>query len=228
MLALPIPLADGRPLTVVALGAHGDDIEIGCGATLLRLLAEHNAVELVWVVLTGDEGRAHEARTSAEAFSSGAKSVEVVVGGLRDGYLPYSGTAAKELVHSVAERTRPHIVFTHHRSDLHQDHRLVSELTWNAFRDHLILEYEVPKFDGDLGSPNLFVPVDSETARHKVALLHQHFPSQATKPWFHEEIFLGLMRLRGMESRSTGPYAEAFYCRKLVLGLGSAASPAEA
>lgn len=220
MLALPLLPRTGGPLRVVALGAHPDDIEIGCGATLLRLMAENAPVEVVWVVLTGDEGRTREAAASAADFTSGAKSLEVVTGGMRDGFLPYSGAEAKELVHAVAGSTDADIVFTHYRSDLHQDHRLVSELTWNAFRDHLVLEYEVPKFDGDLGAPNLFVRAERDTALRKVELLQHHFPSQAGKPWFHPEAFLGLMRLRGIESRSPTEYAEAFYCRKLVLEVG--------
>lgn len=202
---------------VLAVGSHGDDIEIGCGATLLTLTRALPGLEVTWVVLAADGTRAEEARASAEAFLEHAGSANVEVHAFRDAFLPYSGTEVKELFDELSRRVDPHVVFTHARDDLHQDHRLVNELTWNAFRNHLVLEYEVPKFDGDLGRPNVFFPLTEEAAEEKIALLHRHFPSQAAKSWFDRDTFRGLMRLRGMEANAPERFAEAFVCRKLPL-----------
>jgi LmbE family N-acetylglucosaminyl deacetylase len=201
------------PLRVLVIGSHADDIEIGCGGTLLRLAAERE-LEVHWVVLSGSEERAAEARRSAEAFLAGA-TFELDVQGFRDAFFRYGGEV-KEFFESL-KPVGPDLILTHHDSDLHQDHRLVAELTWNTFRDHLILEYEIPKYDGDLGSPNVFVHLDEETARRKAALLVEFFPSQRGKPWFTEDLFLSLMRLRGMEAASPSGYAEGFYGRKVTL-----------
>jgi LmbE family N-acetylglucosaminyl deacetylase len=220
VLPLPVRPADaGTPLRVLALGAHADDIEIGCGGTLLRLAEEmHGAIEVCWAVVTADEAREAEAHHGAKAFLDGAASVDVVVGRLRESYLPYEGTAAKDFVHGLAARIQPDVVFTHARHDLHQDHRLISELVGNAFRNHLVLEFEIPKFDGDLTTPNVYVPLTAEQVDRKVELLHACFPSQATKYWFDRELFVGLARIRGVEARSDTGFAEGFHCRKLVLG----------
>jgi LmbE family N-acetylglucosaminyl deacetylase len=213
---LQLPFADHSPLRVLAVGCHADDIEIGCGATLLTLVDRHPAVEVTWVVLSAHGARRAEATASAEAFLAGAASVDVRLEEFQDGYFPYHGAAVKDVFESLKD-VDPTIVFTQSEHDRHQDHRLVAELTWNTFRDHLILEYEIPKYDGDLGSPNVFVPITAEHAQRKVELLRRHFPSQGEKHWFDDEVFTGLMRLRGVESAGAAPYAEAFYSRKLVL-----------
>jgi LmbE family N-acetylglucosaminyl deacetylase len=215
MLRLGLPSAGSAPLRVLAFGCHADDIELGCGGTLLRLQQAAPGIEVRWVVLCAQGERAEEARASAADLLDGA-TAEVVVHEFRDGYLPYLGAPVKESVEATKD-FEPDVIFTHQRHDLHQDHRLVSELTWNTFRDHLVLEYEIPKYDGDLGTPNVFVPLEEETCRRKVEVLIRHFASQRGKHWFTEDLFLGLMRLRGMESGSASPYAEAFYGRKLVL-----------
>jgi LmbE family N-acetylglucosaminyl deacetylase len=212
---LKLDVGGTGPLRVVAVGSHADDIEIGCGGTLLRL-ARTRGLDVHWIVLSASEERAAEARKSAEAFLDRAASSQIAVEGFRDAFFRYGGEV-KEYFETLKARVSPDLILTHHGSDLHQDHRLVAELTWNTFRDHLILEYEVPKYDGDLGSPNVFVHLDEEAARSKVALLLESFPSQATRPWFTEDLFMALMRLRGMESASPSGLAEAFYARKVVL-----------
>jgi LmbE family N-acetylglucosaminyl deacetylase len=207
----------GEPVRhVLALGAHADDIEIGCGATLLALQRSFQ-LDVTFVVFSADGVRENEARASAEAFLAGAGNVSVDCHRIRDGYLPHLAAEVKDVFEELKARVEPDVIFTHTRHDLHQDHRLVCELTWNTWRDHLILEYEVPKYDGDLGTPNLFVPVSEEHAREKTGLILASFASQLDKHWFDEELFLGLMRLRGMEARAPSGYAEAFSCRKLVL-----------
>jgi len=210
---LTLDLARGRErLSVLALGAHADDIEIGCGGLLLRLAAEVPVFELTWVVLSGQGERAAEARAGAAAF--GATTVEIE--DFEDAFFKY-GREVKEHFERLKARVSPDLVLTHQGSDLHQDHRLVAELTWNTFRDQLILEYEIPKYDGDLGTPNAFVPLAEAHARRKIDALLRSFPSQASKPWFDESLFRALLRLRGMECRSPSGLAEAFYARKLVL-----------
>jgi LmbE family N-acetylglucosaminyl deacetylase len=207
---LKLGLGDG-PLRVLAIGSHADDIEIGCGATLLRLARDVSGLELHWVVLSAAGERADEARASAAAFGA-----EVDVQGFRDAFFRY-GPEVKEYFEALKARLEPDVVFTHHDGDRHQDHRLVAELTWNTFRNHLILEYEIPKYDGDLGTPNVFFAVDEDLARRKVELLLESFPSQRGKRWFTEDLFLALMRLRGMECNSASGLAEAFHARKLSL-----------
>jgi LmbE family N-acetylglucosaminyl deacetylase len=198
-------------LRVLAIGSHADDIEIGCGGTLLRLADELEALELHWVVLSADGARADEARASAAAFGA-----EAEVLGFRDAFFRYGGEV-KEFFEELKGRFEPDLVLTHHDADRHQDHRLVAELTWNTFRDHLILEYEIPKYDGDLGSPNVFFHLTAEVARRKVELLLDGFPSQREKRWFTADLFLGLMRVRGMESNAPSGLAEGFHARKLSL-----------
>jgi LmbE family N-acetylglucosaminyl deacetylase len=216
---LPVSLglaADG-PLRVLALGAHADDIEIGCGGTILRLVGEHRDLAVDWVVLSGDTDRGSEAADSAGAFLDGVAEKRVAVERFRDGFFPYDGGALKELFERLKAEVTPDVVFTPRLEDRHQDHRLVAELTWNTFRDHLILEYEVPKYEGDLGQPNLFVPLAAELCERKVELLRKGFPSQAGRDWFTDDTFWALLRLRGLESRSPSRFAEAFHARKLVL-----------
>ena len=218
MLPLHMGGPGAAPLRVLTIGAHPDDAEIGCGGTLLRLVRDEAIAAACWVVLTGETDRAEEARASAEALLSGAPETLILQRGFRDGFLPYEGGEVKAFFEELKRDFSPDLIFTHHRNDLHQDHRIACELTWNTFRDHLILEYEVPKYDGDLGQPNVFVPLEDDVRRRKLDHLMGHFGSQATKRWFKEDLFSGLMRLRGMECNSPTSYAEAFYCRKAVLG----------
>ena len=216
MLGFPLP-SGPRFSRILALGSHADDIEIGCGASLLALTRAHPEVVVTWVVLGAQDQREREARASAEAFVGAATRSEVVVHGFRDGFFPYFGGEVKDVFEDMKSRLAPDLILTHGRHDLHQDHRLVCELTWNTWRDHLILEYEIPKYDGDLGTPNVFVPVSEDLVREKARLVLDAFESQREKHWFTEELFLGLMRIRGMEGRSPSGYAEAFTCRKLTL-----------
>ncbi len=206
-----------EPTRLLALGAHPDDIEIGCGGTILRLLAEPRRFEVLWVVFAATPQRAAEARTSATAFLKGAASARVVVRDYRDGVLPYSGAAVKDEFEALKREFSPDLVLTHYREDRHQDHRLVSELTWNTWRDHLILEYEIPKYDGDFGSPNFFCALPKAILDQKVALVLSLFPSQAGKPWFTEDLFRAVTRVRGMEAAAPEGLAEGFYCRKALL-----------
>ncbi len=214
MQRLSLTSEGARPRRILAIGAHADDLEIGCGGTLLRLVEESPA-EVLWVVLCATGVRAAEARASAAAFLAGA-SARVRVRDHRDGFLPYSGPAVKEEFEELKTEFAPDLIFTHFRDDRHQDHRLVSDLTWNTWRDHLILEYEIPKYDGDMGSPNLFVPLSRATLDRKLALVREHFPSQANRHWFDADLFRSVARIRGMECVAPEAVAEAFYCRKAV------------
>lgn len=203
-----------EPLSVLCLGAHSDDLEIGCGGTILRLLTERDVV-VRWVVFGCCGERATEARCSAESFLAGARKCQIDLHGFRDAFFPYVGGEIKDVFEGLKREVSPDVVFTHTRHDLHQDHRIVNQLTWNTFRDHLILEYEIPKYDGDLGSPNLFVDLDTGTAERKIQHLLRFFETQRDKRWFDEETFRGLLRLRGLEAGTR--YAEGFYSRKCVL-----------
>lgn len=205
----------GGELVVLALGAHSDDVEIGCGGTILRLLRERQDVVVHWVVFSAEGPRAEEARRSAARFLEGARRSAVQVHQFRDGFLPYEGAAVKEAFEEM-KGLSPDLILTHHGADRHQDHRLVCELTWNTFRRHTILEYEIPKYDGDLGRPNVFVPLGEEVVERKVDLLMEGFASQRSKRWFTPETFRGLMRLRGIEAPEDAAYAEAFHARKLA------------
>jgi LmbE family N-acetylglucosaminyl deacetylase len=202
---------------ILCLGAHSDDIEIGCAGTIMRLVEGYPNLGITWIVLGAHGDRAVEARESAEAFLRQVKEKRIIVRGFRDGFFPYVGAEIKEYFEQLKHEPAPDLIFTHYRHDLHQDHRLIAELTWNTFRDHLILEYETPKYDGDLGSPNLFVHLDEPTCQRKIAHIIDHFNTQRDKRWFTAETFFSLLRLRGVESQSPGKYAEAFYARKLVL-----------
>jgi LmbE family N-acetylglucosaminyl deacetylase len=202
---------------ILCIGAHSDDIEIGCGGTILQLLAGAKQLEIYWVVLCSNDQRAKEAQRSANTFLKGVKKKTIVVKSFRDGFLPYIGGGVKEFFEELKKSYSPDLIFTHFRNDLHQDHRLTSELTWNTFRNHLILEYEIPKYDADLQHPNFFVPLSDAVRRKKVRHLMDHFATQRNKHWFTEDLFNGLMRLRGMESVSPTLHAEGFHCRKIVL-----------
>jgi LmbE family N-acetylglucosaminyl deacetylase len=216
---LPILMGerDAAPIRLLAIGAHPDDIEIGCAGTILRLIERGAVSEVCWVVLSGSPERAAEARASADALLAGVPRRRVIVRDFADGFFPYDGGGIKRFFEDLKADFAPDVVFTHQRRDLHQDHRIACELTWNTFRDHLILEYEVPKYDGDMGAPNLFVPLEDSLRDRKVAHLMSYFASQLPKRWFQEDLFLGLLRLRGMECSSPTSYAEAFYFHKAVL-----------
>jgi LmbE family N-acetylglucosaminyl deacetylase len=203
-------------LTLLCLGAHSDDIEIGCGGTVLRLLEEFPAARVVWIVLGATGRRSEEAKQSAALFLKSAAHKEVILKSFRDGFFPYIGGEIKNFFEELKGEISPDLILTHFRHDLHQDHRLVSELTWNTFRDHTVLEYEIVKYDGDLGSPNFFVHLDEATCRRKVDNILDCFTTQRDRHWFTEDTFLSLMRIRGVESGSQGRYAEGFYSRKLV------------
>jgi LmbE family N-acetylglucosaminyl deacetylase len=215
--ALGFPPPSDERCTVLALGCHADDIEIGCGGTLLDLQERHPALEVHWLVLSAHGERRKEAQASAEELTAGAVGTTVALHAFRDGYFPYQGAEIKDVFEALKGELEPDLILTHHREDLHQDHRLVCELTWNTFRDHLVLEYEIPKYDGDLGRPNVFVALTDELARRKVDILLRHFGTQLDKHWFTEDLFWGLMRLRGMECGSPTGLAEAFHGRKLML-----------
>ena len=217
MLRLALAPRDPARLQVLALGAHADDIEIGCGGTILRLCTEFPAISLRWVVLSASGERVGEASTAAGAFLASAADSGTSVEAFRDGYFPSEVSRLKEYLESVKASFTPDLVLTHHRGDLHQDHRIVADLTWQTFRDQLILEYEIPKFDGDLGAPNLHVALDPDTVDRKVALLMEHYPSQRSRHWFTEDTFRALLRLRGVEAGQGTHHAEGFYCSKLVL-----------
>jgi LmbE family N-acetylglucosaminyl deacetylase len=217
MVPLQIGRPEVRPARVLAIGAHPDDIEIGCAGTVLKLIEQAAISEVRWVVLSGDGERAKEARRSAEALLHDVPRSEVVVRDFPDGFFPYEGQRIKDFFEQLKADFSPDVVFTHQRADLHQDHRLSCELTWNTFRDHLILEYEVPKYDGDMSAPNTFVPIEESLHRRKIDHLMCYFGSQLSKRWFKEELFSSLLRLRGMECNSPSSYAEAFFCRKAVL-----------
>jgi LmbE family N-acetylglucosaminyl deacetylase len=203
---------------VLCLGAHSDDIEIGCGGTILQLLQQSPKLEVYWTVFCSNRERASEAQRSANHFLRAVRKKTIVVRSFRDGFLPYIGAPVKDAFEELKKTYSPDLIFTHFRHDLHQDHRIMCELTWNTFRNHLILEHEIPKYDADLRSPNFFVPLTESICRKKIALLMRHFGTQRNKQWFSEDLFLGLLRLRGIEANSPTRFAEAFHCRKFLLG----------
>jgi LmbE family N-acetylglucosaminyl deacetylase len=216
LIRLTLPEPGEKPLQVLCLGAHSDDIEIGCGGTLLRLKQTDPGLKLHWVVLSSAGIRGREAAKSAALFTEGCDS-EIELKEFRDGFFPYDGANVKLYFEELKNRIQPDLIFTHWSGDAHQDHRITSELTWNTFRNHLILEYEIPKYDGDLGRPNLFVPLDTNLCNEKIEHLFKSFESQSPKQWFSPETFMGLMRIRGMESNSASGYAEGFYAKKVSL-----------
>lgn len=217
MLTFAFDRPDAVGLRVLLLGAHADDIEIGCGGTILRLAREGVISSAHWVVLSAEGDRAAEAETGAARFLEGVAERTVTIERFRDGFFPYSGGAIKEFFESLEPGSSPDLIFTPRRDDVHQDHRLVGELTWNTFRDHLILEYEIPKYEGDLGSPNLYVRLPDWAAQRKAELIVSTYATQADRAWFSEQTFLAHMRLRAIESRAPSGFAEAFVCRKVVV-----------
>jgi LmbE family N-acetylglucosaminyl deacetylase len=216
MLPLRLAAEDG-PLRVLCLGAHADDLEIGCGGTLMRLSGEQSRMEVRWMVFSSPDERKQEAAAGAKLFLAQCADVETSLLNFRDGFFPAQFAEIKEAFERLKADFRPSLVLTHFRGDMHQDHRLVSELTWNTFRDHLIWEYEIPKYDGDLGNPNLFVPLSEEVVRRKVEGLIETFRTQRSRSWFAPETFRGLMRLRGVACNAFSGFAEAFYCPKAVV-----------
>ena len=217
MLTLEFPKRRDSVFRILCLGAHSDDIEIGCGGTILRFLDDQPATEVVWVVLGASGQRRAEALESANLFLANARRKEIVIKEFRDGYFPYVGTDIKDFFEELKRKYVPDLILTHYREDLHQDHRLVSELTWNTFRNHLILEYEIVKYDGDLGAPNLFVHLNESIASKKIQTIVKCFQSQKDRTWFTEDVFSSILRLRGVECHAPSGFAEAFHARKLVL-----------
>ena len=213
VIQLSLPETNGQPVQILCLGAHSDDIEIGCGGTILRFREQYPASKFHWFVLSAKGPREEEAQKSAALFTGS----RAILKAFRDGYMPFEAGRIKDFFEELKTMVSPDIIFTHNGKDAHQDHRLLSELTWNTFRNHLILEYEIPKYDGDMGRPNVFAPLTDRQYQKKVANIMDTFETQHNKPWFQPETFLALMRLRGMECNAPSGYAEAFYCRKLVL-----------
>ncbi len=216
MRSLTLSCGGDSPLNILCLGAHSDDIEIGCGGTILRLARQYPNCVFHWVVFSALGVRAAEAERAAALFAGTRALRGPLLKGFQDGFMPFVGAEVKATFEEL-KAVSPDIVFTTNRKDAHQDHRLIAELTWNTFRDHLILEYEIPKYDGDLGQPSLFVPLESEVCQTKIRYIMEAFHSQRAKRWFREDTFLSLMRLRGMECNAPSGYAEAFYCRKLTI-----------
>jgi LmbE family N-acetylglucosaminyl deacetylase len=214
-----ISLGLSQARRVLCLGAHSDDIEIGCGGTILRLAQESPATEFYWAVFSGEAQRKTEARNSAEAFLQDAHSKHVDLNSFPVSYFPTQWQDIKERFEAIRKEFEPDLVLTHYRDDRHQDHRVLSDLAWNTFRNHMILEYEILKYDGDLGQPNVFVPISEHIAAQKIELLMKHFATQSTKHWFTNDTFAAMHRIRGIECASPTGLAEAFYSRKLVLGL---------
>ena len=216
---LVLSLNKSEPLRLLCLGAHCDDIEIGCGGTILKLATAGRRIDVHWIVFSSDERRKQEALKSAEGFLCHVNTKKISIHELRDGFFPYLGYVLKERFEQLKAEISPDLILTHYRNDLHQDHRLVSELTWNTFRNHLILEYEIPKYDGDFGSPNFFVLLDESICRRKIDTILDVFQSQNGKRWFSRDLFAAVLRLRGMEANVSSGYAEGFYCRKANLKL---------
>jgi len=215
MPSLSLATSSGKLQHVLCLGAHCDDIEIGCGGTILALLEHYPDLEITWALFTSTEQRLKEAEFGAQQFCRGAAKLNLKIFEFRDGYLPYSGSEVKDTMEQVKrEIAEPDLVFTHYHKDMHQDHRFIAELTWNTFRNHQILEYEIPKWDGDLSTPNTYLPLDESNGRKKIRLLQEIYNSQQTKKWFTDDLFWSLMRLRGMECNAPDNIAEAFYGRK--------------
>ncbi|PYS03600.1 MAG: PIG-L domain-containing protein [Acidobacteria bacterium] len=217
MLSLGFRTQSDTPLRILCLGAHCDDIEIGCGGTILTLLETYRRTTVDWVVFSSEDQRGAEAHESANTFLKQAGSKNIVIKNFTNSFFPYIAGEIKRYFEELKRNVSPDLVFTHYRNDLHQDHRVISELAWNSFRNHMVLEYEIPKYDGDLGSPNSFVHLDQSMAERKISYILESFRSQRTKQWFDKETFLAMLRLRGMESNAPSRYAEAFYCRKAVL-----------
>lgn len=217
MLRLIPEIRRGQPLRLLCIGAHSDDLEIGCGATVLTWLANLPAVEVTWFVLSAEGSRASEAQRSARALLARAAASKIIIADFRDCFMQSQYVDVKSRFEEVKREVQPDVILTHWLQDRHQDHRLAAELTWNTWRNHLVLEYEIPKYEGDLATPNVYMPISAPVVRRKVDHLGRFFPSQRGRDWFTDDTFRGLMRLRGLESRSRSGFAEGFHARKLVL-----------
>ena len=216
MIKINFDRAEESDFKILCLGAHCDDIEIGCGGTILKLIENYSNLTVYWVVFSSNEERAQEAIVSSNTFLKEVSQKKVEIKNFQDGFLSFQGKQVKECFEELKQEFSPDLIFTHYRQDRHQDHRLISDFTWNTFRNHLILEYEIPKYDGDLGIPNFFVHLDESLCRRKIQYTLDSFPSQNDKQWFTEETFRSILRIRGIESNSPSKYAEAFYSRKIV------------
>lgn len=215
---LALRFADlGHPPTVLCLGAHCDDIEIGCGATLVRWTREYPGARVVWAVFAGEPLRQQESRAAAARLLGSQTSCELRFFDFRDRFFPSQAETIKRSFDDLRAAVQPDLVLTHHLSDRHQDHALIANLTWNTFRAHPILEYEIPKYEGDLGNPNIYVPLTAADLDHKVECLLECFPSQRSRAWFTADTFRALARIRGIESGAPSGFAEAFHGRKLCL-----------
>jgi len=221
MLNLALNLSADEQPCILFLGAHSDDIEIGCGATVLRLANELPGARIHWVVFSANDDRSKEVNVSADDFLTKFTDKSIEIHGIRDAYFPEFFGQLKDIFEALKTHLSPDIIFTHHKDDLHQDHRVIGDLTWNTFRNHFILEYEVPKYDGGLGDPNFFMYVSDDLRKQKLDKLHRHFETQKDKAWFTGDLFSALMRLRGAEGASPTGFAEAFYCRKAAFSLRS-------
>ncbi|WP_441000167.1 PIG-L deacetylase family protein [Fodinibius sp. SL11] len=204
-------------LKMLFLGAHCDDIEIGCGGTVLHMIENYKIDHIKWVVFTSNEVRKKEAESSAKEFLKSVKNADVDVYDYQDGFLPSVWSEIKVRFEDLKKEIEPDIIFTHYRNDLHQDHRTLNELTWNTFRNHLIFEYEIPKYDGDIGNPNLFVPLNEDQIKQRNEIITSCFKSQQNKQWLDDSLLTSMPRIRGIECASKGKYAEAFYSRKLTI-----------
>lgn len=220
MLNLDISPANSTGQKILCLGAHSDDIEIGCGGAILKIIQNYPDSEIYWIVFSAIPQRAEEAATSASLFLKGINKKKIIIKNFKDGFFPYMGFEIKGFFEQLKQEFSPDLIFTHYRYDLHQDHRLISELTWNTYRNHLILQYEIPKYDADLGSPNFFVHLDETICNQKIDYLLKAFPTQREKHWFTDDTFRAILRIRGLESNSLTKYAEAFHCRKVIWAAG--------
>jgi LmbE family N-acetylglucosaminyl deacetylase len=210
-------LAQRPGLSLLCLGAHSDDIEIGCGGTILRLLSMCKNCDVTWVVFSAQGKRKNEALMTARRFMNDSQRKTIIIKQFKESFFPYCGEDIKKLFERLKKQVNPDLILTHYRHDLHQDHRVICELTWNTFRNHQILEYEIPKYDGDLGQPNVYVPLSQELCQQKVRWLMEGFATQRNRQWFTEDTFYSVLRLRGVESNAPEKYAEAFYGQKIVL-----------
>lgn len=218
MLNLTVDSKKRGPLRILCLGAHCDDIDLGCGGTLLALLQRYRSVHVTWVTFSAQGEREREFKASARQFLRRAARTDIVSHAFRDGYFPHHFAQIKEAFEALKRLPDPDLVFTHHRIEHHQDHRIVAELTWNTFRNHMILEYEIPKYEGGLTTPTVYVGLAPELVRRKVDILMKCYETQRAKRWFTPDTFRGLMRLRGIESGSRSGWAEGFHVSKILLG----------
>jgi LmbE family N-acetylglucosaminyl deacetylase len=202
---------------ILCLGAHPDDLEIGCGGTILRIIDEVPEATFSWIVFSGTESRRKEGLKSADMFLNKTDNKRIIFEEFRDSYFPFMGDRIKDYFEKLKKEFSPDIILTHYSKDAHQDHSLISKLTWNTFRNHLILEYEIPKYDGDLGIPNLYVSLSESYVLRKLEILNDAFKTQKEKRWFDDDVFRSLLRLRGAECNSQSRFAEGYYCKKIVL-----------